>query len=345
MCGHGIIAVVTIALERGLIRPGGDRRVARAGCARRARFARARVDRRGARPDARVARVVRQRAVVRARVRRAGEARHAHGARGRGVRRRLLRDRGCGSRGLADRAGAADGSSRRRAWRSSTRSKSQITVVHPTEPGLHRHLRHDFHRARRPWPAPTCATSRSSPRPRSIGRPAARARARCSPCSTRWASCEDGAAVRAREHHRHDVRGARRRAARRSATFRRSCPSCPASAWITGEHTFIVQDEDDPRDSAQRDSGLYTVSLRSCGLEPRLSAAGLKSRTSYDLSSQLRQRPNRLRTSAARHRRCPRSAPGVDDEPVADDHGDFGVLGLAVPRFETGMAADGDVFL
>ena len=119
MCGHGIIAVVTIAIERGLIQRDGApwrRRVAdRRSTRRPARFARAAtiVDQRdGRRP--RRARVVRQRAVVRASRRPAGEDRRAHCSRGRRVRRRVLRDRRCRGRGPPDRRRAADRSARRR---------------------------------------------------------------------------------------------------------------------------------------------------------------------------------------------------------------------------------------
>ena len=70
MCGHGIIAVVTLALERGLITPGGDGDRARARCAR-GPDPRPRDRRRGGPGGPRVdARVVHQRAVVRAGVRR-----------------------------------------------------------------------------------------------------------------------------------------------------------------------------------------------------------------------------------------------------------------------------------
>ena len=95
MCGHGVIAVVTMAIERGLIVPrgGGDAIVldSPAGQIR----ARAVTSPRG-RSDARRARQLRERAVVRPPRGGAGSTRRTGGARRRGVRRRVLRDRGRG---------------------------------------------------------------------------------------------------------------------------------------------------------------------------------------------------------------------------------------------------------
>ena len=64
------------------------------------------------------------------------------------------------------------------AWRSSTRSKRRMTIVHPLDPGPDRHLRHDLHRSAERRAPPICATSRSSPTPKSIDRRAAPARPR-----------------------------------------------------------------------------------------------------------------------------------------------------------------------
>ena len=55
----------------------------------------------------------------------------------------------------------------------------------------------------------------------------------------------DDVPVRAREHRRHDVQRPRRRTRRRWASKPAIVPEIEGSAWITGEHTFLI-DGDDP---------------------------------------------------------------------------------------------------
>ena len=111
MCGHGIVAVTTMALERGLIGPDLDeirfdapagRVVARAT--------------RGPGPPVATGVVgqLRQRAVVRARSRPAGDRRRPHHAGGHRLRRRVLRHRRRRSRGHSGAAGAPAGTARAR---------------------------------------------------------------------------------------------------------------------------------------------------------------------------------------------------------------------------------------
>ena len=55
-------------------------------------------------------------------------------------------------------------------------------------------------------------------------------------------------AVRAREPDRHPVQRPRRVAHGRSASYQAIVPEIEGSAWITGEHTFLVDDSDPLKD-------------------------------------------------------------------------------------------------
>ena len=180
MCGHGVIAVETIALERGLIMPGGDGASivldAPAG-----RFgARARHESRRRRRAERTASSSVSFVNVPSFVLHggaAGEARLAADSRRCRIRRRVLRDRrreaaGCRSTSRACRSFADVGMAHQARGRGAC-----CTVAHPTEPGLEGIYGTIFTGAA-DAAAPTCATSRSLRRRRSIDRRAAPERAR-----------------------------------------------------------------------------------------------------------------------------------------------------------------------
>ena len=117
------------------------------------------------------------------------------------------------------------------------------TIVHPLDAGLAGHLRHDLHRAAERRDAPTFATSRSSPTPKSIDRPAAPALRRSWRWSTRW-----GCSAPTGRSCTKSLIGTRFSGRVASRTQVGECqaivPEIEGSAWITGEHTFLVDDTD-----------------------------------------------------------------------------------------------------
>ena len=159
MCGHGIIAVTTIALERGLLVPGGDGATvvydAPAGTIRARGDAALSVAARGARTGSaglRLRRASRVESVAFVNV----PSFVLHGgltvklgvaaaARRRRVRRRLLRHRRQRSGGPADRRGALAGTAPRRHG-DQARDRGGADDRASARARAARHLRHDLHR-------------------------------------------------------------------------------------------------------------------------------------------------------------------------------------------------------
>ena len=189
MCGHGIIAVTTMAIERGLIwlaAPEPRRRRVEPEDGRRRKptsveirydtpagpGAGARAPRASRRRGSRRVRRVPQRRVVRVRALADGPGRRPQDSGRRRVRRRVLRHRRCRSRRRADRCRA---SARAAQARHDDRARGREAA--PRRPSERRRAsRGSTARSsprRRSCPTRTCATSRSSPMPKSIARRAA----------------------------------------------------------------------------------------------------------------------------------------------------------------------------
>ena len=239
MCGHGIIAVVTIAIERGLITPRGGR-TRDSSLDAPAGQIRARADDRdaGRRPPAR-------RRACRSSTCRRSSSRPALPV-DVGTAARMPVDVAFGGAFYAivdaEAAGLPVTPERLPELRATGMAikhavERAITVVHPTEPGLTGIYGTIF------TGPPTAPGARSAQRDDLRGRRGRSIAVRHRHVRGARRARRDGprrsvAAVRAREHHRHDVQRARRRSHDRRRSRRRSCPSSPASAWITGEHTF-----------------------------------------------------------------------------------------------------------
>ena len=299
MSGHGIIAVTTIALERGLIVPGGDGRGRDLDTPAR--------DRPGARdgpaaPDRGVVerrRVLLERAVVRAARRRWRSPRAAQGPRGRRLRRRLLRDRRQRVRRPADRRRTSAGTAARRHGRSRGRSRRRGRSRIRSSPAS-RHRRHDLHRAARATSARRCATStifadgradRSAVRHRHGGGDGGH---RCDGPARRTTcrSCTKASSARA-------VIG---RVAARTMVgdYPAIVPEIEGAAWITGEHTFVIDDDDPLKDgisSCERPS--VGGRRETCAPGGSSSAAAVRRRARSVESADQRE------LVASRHRRYP----------------------------------------
>ena len=184
MCGHGIIAVTTIAIERGLIWPGSAAKAERRHAGGKPTSVEIRYDtpgrpRAGARPPGasrrcRARRVggVPQRRVVRVRAVAAGADRRPQDSRRHRVRRRLLRHRRCRGGRRADRRRAPA-----RAAQARHDDRARGREAAPRRPSERRRAsKASTARSsprRRSCPTRTCATSRSSRMPKSIARRAA----------------------------------------------------------------------------------------------------------------------------------------------------------------------------
>ena len=117
-------------------------------------------------------------------------------------------------------------------------------VVHPNDAGPRRHLRHDLHRA---GAAAGCAPAQRHDL-RGCGSRSIAVRhrhRRGDGGAQRHGTAAGRCAVRAREHRRHDLHGPRASSGLRSARRPAIVPEIEGSAWITGEHTFLI-DGDDP---------------------------------------------------------------------------------------------------
>ena len=182
MCGHGVIAVTTMALERGLLMPGRRRRHHRLRLARGDDTS-ARAKLQGGRQAGRTGRERRdmQRVESVSFLNVPSFVLHgglivklglAHDSRRRRVRRRLLRDRRQRGGRAADRRRApARAAPRRHGDQARHRGRADDRAPAGCRP--ERDLRHHLHRAAERRAAPTCATSPSSPTPKSIARRAA----------------------------------------------------------------------------------------------------------------------------------------------------------------------------
>ena len=230
MCGHGIIAVTTIAIERELIWPGGPALVLDSPAGR--------IEARATMGDAdgrsRVAAVAfRNVPSFVARGRPAGEGRRPHHPGRRRIRRRVLRHRGCRSRGAGDRPGDAAGTA---AGRDGDQGRSRAAAAGGPSPGQRpaRDLRHDFHGA---GPAPRRASAQRHDLRRCGSGPIAvrHGHGRGDGGAQRDGRARRRHPVRAREHRRHALHRDASSGGRRWATSRRSCrrsrarPGSPAS--------------------------------------------------------------------------------------------------------------------
>ena len=274
--------------------------------------ARARVDRTAGRRRASRRSVVHQRAVVRA-CRRPARERSAR-ARCRSTspsaapstRSSTAKPRDSGAAGTADRP-AADGHGDQARGRGADHGRASARAR------AARHLRHDFHRAGDCRTARICATSRSSRKRKSTARPAARARARCWRCSTRWASSQDG-----RPFVHESIIG---------TTFSRP----------------VVQPHD-----RRRLSGDRAGADRPCVDHGRAHvhrARGRRAWRGIPLIAASLQRGEPAEVHCLRegaHRVCVVHvvSRGLHDEAIRDNHDDLGAPGIAVPRFECGVSAD-----
>ena len=187
MCGHGIVAVTTIALERGLMMPGGDGARRSSTTRPPEQFALRRSGLEGWRGGKRQERqegcgrvesvCVRERAVVRPPRRAGREAGEPHDSRRRRVWRRVLRHRRQRGGRPADRRRA---SSRTAARRNGDQTRDRGSADHRASARARAsgHLRNDIHRAAAATRRRISETSRSSRTPRSTGRRAAPARRR-----------------------------------------------------------------------------------------------------------------------------------------------------------------------
>ena len=244
MCGHGIIAVTTIAIERELIVAG--RTEPRARFAGRAESRRRR--RAGTRPTSRGA-CRRSRSSTCRRScfeaglpvhgRRAGPCPSTSRSAAPSTPSSTPKPRACRST-----AGASAGAAPRRAWRSRREVERLRQVVHPLDAGLEGHLRHDLHGA--------AAASGRAPAERDDLR---RCRSRSIAVRHRHRGGDGGAERDGRARRRRAASSTRASsarcspaaspAARRSASRPAIVPEIEGSAWITGEHTFLI-DGDDP---------------------------------------------------------------------------------------------------
>ena len=234
VAAHGIIAVTTIALERGLHRCQATTRPASSSTRSPGLFARARMSRRGT-ASARACPFVNVPSFV------------LHGglsvqARARGASVPTSRSAGRSTpsstarRRPADRRGAPAGASAP-AWRSRARSKRRMTIAHPLEPAWPASTGRSSP-GRRTTSARRCETSRYSPMDASTDRRAGPGTSAVMAVLDAMGLLGPDSAVRPREPDRHALHRPRRRPDDASATTPAIVPEIEGSAWITGEHTF-----------------------------------------------------------------------------------------------------------